>query len=121
MKIKNLTFQLDFPYGIPELLETYRNNSYGQYNLKNKTVVDVGAFIADSSIYFATKGAKKVIAYEPSPMYKIAQNNIKLNNLERVITLRNQAVAGKAGSIKLGYMPHNPGGSSTTFGHKKAT
>ncbi|PVX23776.1 MAG: hypothetical protein CW716_11415, partial [Candidatus Bathyarchaeum sp.] len=121
MKISNLTFQIDFPYCIPELLETYRDNSYGQYNLKNKTVVDVGAFIADSSIYFATKGAKKVLAYEPSQMYKIAENNVKLNNLEHIVTLRNQAVAEKAGSIKLDYMPYNPGGSSTTFSHKKAT
>src|SRR5215204_1106883 len=43
----------------------YLNNIYQQLPVKGKAVVDVGANIADSSVYFALNGAKKVIGLEP--------------------------------------------------------
>ena len=53
-----------------------------------KTVIDVGANIGDSSIYFALKGAKKVIAIEPLPQnFRLAKKNIELNNLNNKIDL----------------------------------
>jgi len=65
----------------------------GEYNyprilsdLKEKDVVDIGASIGDSSIYFAVLGAKKVIGVEPLPnIANCAINNVKLNNLENKI------------------------------------
>jgi hypothetical protein len=62
---------------------------YGEYELlgvRDRVVVDVGAFVGDSSIYFALKGARKVIAIEPHPeAYVEMLENIKLNNLENII------------------------------------
>ena len=56
--------------------------------VKDKVIIDVGANIGDSSIYFAIKGAKKVIALEPLPKnYSLAENNIKNNNLTDKIKL----------------------------------
>jgi FkbM family methyltransferase len=30
-------------------------------------VINIGAFVGDSTIYFAVKGAKRIIAIEPHP------------------------------------------------------
>ena len=58
------------------------DNIYQKLPVKNKTVIDIGANIADSAIYFALRGASKIICLEPFPKnYEIAKKNIKLNNL----------------------------------------
>jgi len=45
-------------------------------------MVDLGAFVDDSAIYFALRGAKRVIAIESHPgAYAKMLENIKLNNL----------------------------------------
>ncbi|MGC8726264.1 MAG: FkbM family methyltransferase [Thermoplasmata archaeon] len=59
-------------------------------DIKDEIVIDIGANIADTSIYFALRGAKKVIALEPSPYsYKFAHLNITANNLQDIIELLN--------------------------------
>jgi tRNA G37 N-methylase Trm5 len=66
--------------------EVFDHGEYNALNANGKTVVDVGAYIGDSSIYFALKGAKRVIAIEPCPKaFKEMLDNIRLNNLEDVI------------------------------------
>lgn len=73
---------------------------YSKLSIKNKTVVDIGASIADSSIYFALKGAKKVIAFEPIPStFEIAKKNIEANNLQNRITLEMMGVNKKTGVV----------------------
>ncbi len=60
--------------------------------IKGHTVIDIGANIADSTIWFAVNGASKVIAVEPYRWsYKMANENIKLNNLKSYIILLNAA------------------------------
>jgi len=57
--------------------------------VNNEIVIDIGANIGDSSIYFARKGAKKVIAIEPLPQnFQLAKKNIELNNFTDKIELR---------------------------------
>jgi FkbM family methyltransferase len=76
----------------------------GEYDLNvgGKIVVDVGAYIGDSSIYFAIKGAKKVIAIEPHPVaFKEMLENIQLNSLENVIIPINAGLASKHGKIRI--------------------
>ena len=55
------------------------NLVYEQYKIldvSNKDVVDVGAALGDTAIYFALKGAKHVYAFEPYPYsYNIAKKN----------------------------------------------
>jgi FkbM family methyltransferase len=66
----------------------YFYNVYQQLPVKGKAVVDIGANIADSSIYFALSGAIKVIGLEPFPRnFQLAQKNIKLNRLSDKITV----------------------------------
>ncbi len=55
------------------------------FSLVGQTVVDVGANIGDSSILFASKGAK-VFAFEPVPStYANLVENIKVNNYSSMI------------------------------------
>jgi FkbM family methyltransferase len=62
-----------------------------------KIVIDIGANLGDSSLFFAKKGFK-VIGFEPlNKVYEIALENIKLNNLEGKITLVNKGVGAKKG------------------------
>ena len=82
------------------ILFTFITNIYGLLNVRNKIVIDVGAYIGDSAIYFALRGAKKVIAIEPHPLaFKEMLENIKLNNLEKVIAPINAGLASRSGSI----------------------
>jgi FkbM family methyltransferase len=67
--------------------------SFLEYNFLDvggKTVIDIGASIADSSIYFCLKNAEKVIALEPFQyLYNLALQNIILNELSDKIILLN--------------------------------
>lgn len=68
--------------------------------VKGKTVVDIGANIGDSAIYFAVNDAEKVIALEPFfNNFETAQTNIKMNGLENKIELLLAGCSGKTGQI----------------------
>ncbi len=58
----------------------------------DKIVIDIGANVGDSSIYFALQGAKRVIALEPYPYsYRLALENIEVNRMASKIVLLNAA------------------------------
>jgi len=81
--------------------ENFIEGQYKWLDVKGKDVVDVGANIGDTAIYFALKGAKHVYAFEPYPYsYNIAMKNIKLNHLEDRITLLNEG-CGKSGFVTI--------------------
>jgi len=85
-----------------DIQTVFFNEEYKVLDIKDKIVVDVGANIGDSAIYFALKGAKKVIALEPFPEnYKLAKKNIELNNLTDKIILLHAGCASKSGKIKI--------------------
>jgi len=68
-------------------------------NPENKIVIDIGANIGDSPIYFALNKANRVIALEPYPStFDLAVQNIKVNNLNDKITILNSGY-GKASEI----------------------
>jgi FkbM family methyltransferase len=98
---KNNKYKIKFIDAItPSLFENFYVEQYNTEIQGN--VIDIGASIGDSAIYFALKGASHVYAFEPLPaVYKIALQNIKLNNLEDKITLINAAVGSKEGKVKV--------------------
>jgi len=62
--------------------EIFRDGIY-DVDVKGRTVVDVGAGIGDSSIYFALNGAKKVYAFDVNTTY--LEKNIRENDLKDII------------------------------------
>jgi len=83
-----------------EIIGTFEDEEYGYVDVKNKSIVDIGAFVGDTAIYFAIKGAKKVIAIEPHPgAYEELVENIRINGLEGKIVPLNIAVGDKEGYI----------------------
>lgn len=84
--------------------ETFIHDEYATLKpyFKNAVVLDVGAYIGDSSIKFILAGAKQVYAYEPHhELYNLALKNIELNNLGVKIMLNNLGVSNKQANIKI--------------------
>ena len=83
-----------------EILSVFEEGLYSILNVDGKVVIDIGAFVGDSAIYFASRGAKKVIAVEPHPdAFKEMLDNIKLNNFENIVVPLNVGLASKPGKI----------------------
>ena len=80
----------------------FLRDEYHQLPVEDASVVDVGASIGDSAIYFACKGAAKVLAFEPLPItFTIAKENLEANHMGQVVTLIRKAVARTTGQIML--------------------
>jgi FkbM family methyltransferase len=95
IKLKNGTQNGD-PLGV------FFEEQYKMLPIKNHTVLDIGANMADSSIYFVLRGAKKVVALEPLPAnYDMATKNIELNNFKEVIKIILGACSSKSGFFKV--------------------
>ena len=84
------------------ILEIFSSGEYDSFDVKDKVVIDVGAFVGDSAIYFALKGAKRVIAVEPHPgAFAEMLENIKLNKTENIIIPVNAGLASRSGKVCL--------------------
>lgn len=84
-----------------DILGVFYNQEYRNLNVENKLVIDIGANIGDSAIYFAIKGAKRVIALEPYPStFQSLKENVKVNGyIDRIVILN--AGYGKDGYIQV--------------------
>jgi FkbM family methyltransferase len=75
---------------------------YQRLPIKNNTVLDIGASIGDSAIYFALSGAARIICIEPdTENIELAKKNIELNNFSNII-LNQGACSKHRGKITLG-------------------
>ena len=118
--INDFMFILPFPNGIFELIEVFQKQCY-RYIKPVGRVIDVGAFIGDTAVYFASKGAKEVIAFEPSIMHEYAVVNARLNGFEKIVETRKMAVGIKRGTIQLNFNRNWPGMSSTVNRNKTSS
>lgn len=76
--------------GNGDIISIYKNEDYNFLIQKEGIVIDVGANIGDSALYFAFNGIKKVIAIEPIPYsYNFAQKNINANHLANSVLIIN--------------------------------
>ncbi|WP_258393538.1 FkbM family methyltransferase [Nanobdella aerobiophila] len=79
---------------------------YDILNVQDKVVLDIGAYVGDSAIYFIRRGAKKVYTYEAvKETYNILIKNIELNNLKDKIIPINKGIDCNKGEnyINLSY------------------
>ncbi len=94
------TVQLD--NAMRNIYEVFVTEQWSPLRVNGKVVVDVGANNADSSLYFAVKGAKQVYAYEPYPYsFRLAAKNVSLNGMGKMIKLNNEAVLGSEKTIAI--------------------
>ena len=84
-----------------DLVVVFANEEYKFLDSKDEVVIDIGANIGDTPIYFCVEGAKKVIALEPYPyLFKLLSENININGCaDKIISLN--AGYGKDGVIKI--------------------
>lgn len=74
----------------------------GELDLRGREVLDIGAHVGDTALYFLAHGAKKVVAVEPHPAaYKEMIENIELNRARDKIIPINAAVGGSKGYTKI--------------------
>jgi len=101
-----LYFPLIGFYGlINAMKDSFVEESYRSLNVNSRCVVDVGAYIGDTAVYFALKGAWKVLAVEPHPYtYSFLARNIEENLLSRVVIPVNACVGGKEEVIRIPYL-----------------
>lgn len=84
-----------------DLAATFIDEDYRILDFASRDVVDVGANIGDTAIYFSLLGSKRVIALEPFfHTFKLASENIRLNQLEN-IELLNAGLSNNDGFITL--------------------
>lgn len=115
-EVAGLKFIVPFPFGSEVLKEIFLDKIYGEPYCYNAVVVDVGAFIGDSPLFFASRGAKKVISFEPvPPLFSILKKNVALNGYNKIIQAKNEAVSDITGCMKTRYDQTSVGASSVSL------
>ena len=82
--------------------EYFSDDQWDMINFENRHVIDVGANIGDTTLYFAKENAK-VIGFEPvKHLYELGIKNISLNpKLKENIIFINKAVGGQRGKLDI--------------------
>lgn len=94
-----------------DLKGSFIDEEYSSLPIDNRVVIDIGSNICDSGIYFAIKGAQKVITIEPLPKnYESAKKNIEINNLSNKIIALLAGCSDKVGEIQI-----NPSDEGTSY------
>ena len=84
-----------------EVEEVFVRRSYSWLPVKDRIVLDIGANIGDSAIFFALNGAKHVYAFEIVPSTaQLCKENVANNGLAEKVTVINLGV-GKSDRIKV--------------------
>ena len=94
--------------------ERFVQKEFSILNVRNRTVIDVGANIGDSILWFLASGAAYVVGFEPFvPTFKQAEKNIQLNDLTSQVTLVNAGVGANNANLVFDYCPQRSMGMST--------
>ena len=98
-----------------DLKEVFVEEEYSFLDVHDRTVIDIGASIGDSAIYFALRGAREVIGLEPFPKtYSYAVENVKRNSLSSRVKILRAACQASDGHIQLNEHLMGTGGLSAT-------
>lgn len=96
------------------LYETFVRGIYASHPpINGALVLDIGANIGDTIVFFGTRGAR-VVAYEPDPeMCALARRNAERNGV--VAQICNSGVGGNAGMMRLSVTAQGADPMSTTL------
>jgi FkbM family methyltransferase len=85
-----------------ETVNIFVQDVYHNFPIKGKIVIDVGANIADSCIYFVSHGAKRIVGVEPLiENYELAEQNVKLNNFSNRISIVLAGCGARPGYVNI--------------------
>jgi len=100
----------DHPHDIVTVFVVFIRKDYGGV-MRGGVVVDIGANIGVFSLYAASRGARRVYAFEPSQQaYDVLLKSIAVNRLKQVISPCRMAVTGTYGEkvrMPVGSSPYN--------------
>jgi FkbM family methyltransferase len=65
-------------------LEEDLEEVYGALDVGGRTVADVGAYLGETAVLFARRGAGRIYAYEPV-FYRYVARNLRLNNVTNAV------------------------------------
>jgi FkbM family methyltransferase len=86
-----------------EIFNIFVEKVYQSFPVEGKTVIDIGANIADSCIYFFLRGAKRIIGVEPLlENYKLAEQNIRQNSFSDKISVLLAGCSARSGHVSTG-------------------
>lgn len=101
-RVEGRTVTLEGGYTRGDVHGVYVEGVYDWLPVRGRDVLDIGASLGDSSLYFAARGAKRVIGLEPWPsLFPMFVRNVEVNQLESVVLPRNAAIGARAGTIRL--------------------
>lgn len=73
---------------IRQVRDIFYNKEYSFMSPQGKVVVDIGANIGDTALFFVLRGAKKVYSVEAMPrLYDLLVQNVKLNKVNNVVAI----------------------------------
>lgn len=97
-------------------IEVFQEDEYKFLEVNGKNVIDVGANIGDTAIYFLLKSASKVIAVEPYPANcNIIEKNVNNNSIDKNKIVILNAGIGLASKTKIPYDIINSGASEGIY------
>jgi hypothetical protein len=77
------------------LVERFVEQEYAWLDVAGRIVIDIGANVGDSVLYFARRQAIHVYGYEPEPnVFDAAVNNLALNQVANASVVRASVAAG---------------------------
>lgn len=121
IKVTNLEDENEFLLLNKEIGLVFESFIYGDYKnipyvTNNESIIDIGANVGDTALYFANKGYN-VFAFEALPhIVKLAEDNLELNpKLKNNITLVNKAVSCKNGYVEIYFDDAEDTGGATEF------
>ncbi|ACB39454.1 FkbM family methyltransferase [Pyrobaculum neutrophilum] len=95
-------YVLRVPRGDAGLLTVLLEDLEGMYRASARRVLDVGAYIGETALLFAERGAERVYAYEPVPkFFSVLRDVVEYNGLGGVVEMYNLGVGG-GGRIRVG-------------------
>ena len=100
--------------GLGMIDERFVRKEFAAFDVRDAVVIDVGANIGDTALYFIAQGAYRVLAYEPfAETADVAARNISANGIGERVELHRVGIAGARASRFAGYDPLQPHLAST--------
>lgn len=88
-----------------DLLGIFFSEDYKLLDVKDKTIIDIGANIGDSTTYFCISGAKKIIAVEPfKNSFELLKENLILNNCSKSVIALMAGIGSKDTLFEVSYL-----------------